>query len=140
VSGLEGENPTGGGAAKGKLLGAVAYECVAPTCETAGGKAELVPEKLPWSAVLIEEASLVRDKLEGIALRAICAADEGNVQFHGSLAPEFTNGVLIGAAPSTLLFNAGSGTLQSTAGTAEASGKWKLMGYEGQELVQVINP
>ena len=38
------------------------------------------------------------------------------------------------------LFGSGSGTLQSTAGTAEASGKWKLMGYEGQELVQVINP
>ena len=38
--------------------------------------------------------------------------------------------------------NAGSdaGSLESTSGAGEMSGKLKLLGYEGQELVTVKNP
>ena len=140
VAGLETENSPGGGAGTGTLPGAVAYSCVAPSCESAGGTAELVPEKLPWTSVLVEEAQLFNDKLEGITLRVICAANKQSVQFSGSLKPEFVNGFLIGAAPSTLQFGTGSGSLQSTAGAGEVTGKWKLMGYEGQELAQVKDP
>lgn len=49
--------------AQGTVRGVAAYGRAAPTCETAGGKAELVPEKLPWTSILIEEAPLFRDKL-----------------------------------------------------------------------------
>ena len=140
VAGVQVENPSGGGAGKGTLLGVASYGCVAPACESAGGKAEMAPEKLPWSSVLIEEAALFRDKLEGIGLRAICAAREQSVLFHGSLRPEATNGFLIGAAPSKLEFGAGSGSLESTVGAGELSGKMKLMGYDAEQLTQVRNP
>jgi len=90
--------------------------------------------------VLVEEAPLWREKLEGIALRVNCAATGQSVQFHGSLKPEFVNGTLIGSAPSKLEFAAGSGSLQSTLGTGEVTGKWKIMGYEAQQLTQVKNP
>jgi hypothetical protein len=134
------ENPTGGGAGKGKLLANFAYNCAAPNCEAAGGTVEAVPQKPAWSAVLVEEAGVFRDKLEGIGLRVICAASALNVEFHGSLKPTATNGTAIGSAPSKLEFNAAAGSLESTSGAGEMSGKLKLMGYEGQELIQVRNP
>jgi hypothetical protein len=140
VAGIQLENPPGGGAGKGRVLALLPYACVAPACEASGGKAELVPEKLPWTSVLIEEASLFRDTLEGIALRAICVAAKQSVQFHGSLKPEVTNGTAIGYFPSKLAFGAGSGSLESTAGAGELSGKVKLMGYGGLELTQVKDP
>ena len=59
VAGVETENPSGarhGSRCRGLWTRG-------PTCETAGGKAELVPEKLPWTSILIEEAPLFRDKL-----------------------------------------------------------------------------
>jgi hypothetical protein len=43
-------------------------------------------------------------------------------------------------APSKLEFEAGSGALESTLGAGELTGKLKLMGYEGQELIGVRNP
>jgi hypothetical protein len=140
VAGVDTENPSGGGAGKGTFPGVIFYACTAPICESAGGKAEVVPEKLPWSSVLIEEAAVLRDKLEGIALQVICAATEQSVQFHGSLKPAIENGTSIGSSASTLEFGAGSGSLQSTLGAGEMSGKWKVIGYEAQELTRVMNP
>jgi len=67
-----------------------------------------VPENLPWSGVAREEAPLFRAKLEGIAARAICVAGKQNLQFHGSLKPEFLNGTVQRAAPAVLTFGAGS--------------------------------
>src|SRR5207248_9718366 len=78
-------NPVGGGAGKGSVDGFGAYDCVAPACEAAKGLLEVVPEKLKWSSVLIEEAGTFRDRIEGIALRAICVGGTSNVEFHGSL-------------------------------------------------------
>jgi hypothetical protein len=134
------ENPTGGGAGKGVFDAFSAYDCVAPTCEAAGGKLEAIPEKLEWTSVLIEEAGVPKDKLESIALRVICAASALNVQFHGTLKAKVKNGTEIGVAPSKLEFEAGSGALESTLGAGELTGKLKLMGYEGQELIGVSNP
>jgi hypothetical protein len=134
------ENPTGGGAGKGTLDAFSAYDCVAPTCEAAGGKLEAIPEKLEWTSVLIEEAGVPKDKLESIALRVICAASALNVQFHGTLKAKVKGGSEIGVAPSKLEFEAGSGALESTLGAGELTGKLKLMGYEGQELIGVSNP
>jgi hypothetical protein len=62
------------------------------------------------------------------------------VEFHGPLKPKATNGSSIGGAPSKFEFNAAAGSLESTSGAGEVTGKMKLLGYEAQELVQVKNP
>jgi hypothetical protein len=130
-------NPVGGGAGKGEIDGFTVYDCVAPMCETAGGKAEIVSEKLEWTSLLIEEApSLFRDKLEGIGLRVICAASATNVEFHGTLKPRVEAGTAIGSAPARLNFEASSGSLESAEGTGAVMFKLKLMGFEGGETLR----
>jgi hypothetical protein len=133
-------NPVGGGAGKGALDAFTVYDCVAPTCEGVGGKAEVIPERLEWSSVLIEEAGVFRNKLEGIALRVICEAKALNVEFHGKLKPKVRAGTLIGAAPSKLEFDAGSGSLESALGPGAATGNLKMMGFEAAEVMRVNNP
>jgi hypothetical protein len=133
-------NPAGRGAGKGAIDAFTVYDCVAPTCEAAGGKAEVLPEKLEWSSLLIEEGPVFRDKLEGIALRVICAASALNVEFHGTLKPRFKAGTSIGSAPSKLEFEAGSGSLESVEGPGALTGNLKVMGFEAAEIVQVRNP
>jgi len=135
------ENPVGGGAGRGRFDAFFAYNCTAPACESVGGTPELIPEKLGWPSVLsIEEPSVNRDKIEAIGLRVLCAASGTNVEFNGSLTPKALNGTSIGAAPSKLEFNAAAGRLQSVVGTGELAGKMKLMGYEGQDLLQLKSP
>jgi hypothetical protein len=128
--------------AQGTVRGVAAYGRAAPTCETAGGKAELVPEK---AALDLDpdrrSAALPRqtDDLEGIALRVICTATEQSVQFHGSLKPEVTNRTVIRASPEQTRIRRRLGHLQSTVGAGEVTGRWKALGYEAQELTQVMN-
>jgi FG-GAP repeat len=129
-------NPVGGGAGKGAVDAFTVYDCVAPTCEAAGGKLEVLPEKLEWSALLIEEAGVFRNKLEGIGLRVICAANALNVEFHGTLKPRFKAGTAIGSSPSSLEFEAASGSLESTEGPGTVTGNLKLMGFEGGEVIR----
>jgi hypothetical protein len=126
-------NPVGGGAGKGLFDAFAFYDCVAPTCEATKGLLEVVPERLKWSSVLIEEAGVFRDRIEGIALHAICVGGEGNVQFHGSLKPEFEAGSAQGSAPAHLAFGAGSGSLESAEGAGTVVAKLRFMGFgEGQ--------
>jgi hypothetical protein len=127
-------NPVGGGAGKGLFDAFGFYDCVAPACEAAKGLLEVVPERLKWSSVVIEEAGLFRDRTEGIALRAICVGGASNVQFHGSLKPEFEAGTSQGSAPAKLFF-AGSGSLESVEGATPVTGKLKFMGFEGGEII-----
>jgi phosphatidylinositol-3-phosphatase len=134
------ENPTDGGAGKDRLLALIAYNCTAPACEAAGGRLEVVPQRLGWSAVLVQESGVFHDKFEDVGLRVTCRATALNVEFHGALNPQATNGLGIGILPSKLAFNAASGSLESTSGAGEVTGKLKLMGSEGQELIQVKNP
>jgi hypothetical protein len=133
-------NPVGGGAGKGVMDGFTVYDCVAPTCEGAGGKLEVIPERLEWSSLLREEAGVFRDKLEGIGLRVICAASVLNVEFHGTLKPRFKPGTSIGASPSKLEFEAASGSLESAEGPGAVTGSLRLMGFEGGEVIRVKNP
>jgi hypothetical protein len=128
-------NPVGGGAGKGLFDAFGFYDCVAPACEAVKGLLEVVPEKLKWSSVLIEEAGLTRDRIEGISIRAICVGGTSNVDFHGTLAPEFEAGTAQGASPAHLVFGAGSGSLGSTEGAGKVSARLKFMGYEGGEFV-----
>ena len=126
-------NPVGGGAGKGAFESFAFYDCVAPACEAAKGLEQMIPEKLDWSSVLIEEAGLFRDRIEGISIRAICVGGTSNVEFHGMLKPEFENGTSQGSAPAILTFGAGSGSLESTEGAGNVSAKLKFMGFgEGQ--------
>jgi hypothetical protein len=133
-------NPVGAGAGKGAVDAFTVYDCVAPTCEGAGGKLEVIPERLEWSSLLIEEAGAFRDKLEGIALRVICAASALNVEFHGTLKPRFKGGASIGLSPSKIEFEAGSGSLESAEGPGALTGNLKAMGFEGGEVIRAKNP
>jgi hypothetical protein len=133
-------NPAGAGAGKGAVDGFTVYDCVAPACETVGGKLEVIAEKLEWSSLLIEEAGAFRDKLEGIALRVICAPSAVNVEFHGTLKPKVKTGTLIGASPSKFEFDAASGSLESADGPGAITGTLKAMGFEGGEIIRATNP
>ena len=136
IAGGELANPVGGGAGKGSVDGFAFYDCVAPSCEAVKGLLEVVPEKLKWSSVLIEEAGIFRDRIEGIGLRAICVGGTSNVEFHGSLKPKLEAGTAQGAAPAKLEFGSGSGSLQTAEGaTGAMSGRQRFMGFEGGEII-----
>jgi hypothetical protein len=130
-------NPTGGGAGKGFFDAVTLYDCAAPTCEATKGLGEVIRERLKWSSVLIEEAGSFKDRIEGIALREICVGgtSERNVEFHGMLKATLENGTAIGSAPTNLVLNAGSGSLQSVEGAGKVSARLKLMGFEGGEIL-----
>jgi hypothetical protein len=129
-------DPVGGGAGKGSFDGFAAYDCEAPACEAVKGLLQVIPEKLKWSSVLIEEAGTFRDRIEGIALRAVCVGGTSNVEFHGMLKPELEAGTAQGAAPAKLEFGAGSGSLQSEEGAGNVSARLKFMGFEGGEILR----
>jgi hypothetical protein len=135
-------NPVGGGAGKGVLEGVTFYDCTAPTCEADKGLQAVITEKPEWSAVLVEETAMNKDRIESIALREICVGGtpESNVEFHGVLKPNVESGTSIGAAPSKLEFSATTGELQSGAGAGKVIAKLKLMGYETGELLQAKTP
>jgi hypothetical protein len=130
-------NPSGGGAGKGTFDSFAFYDCAAPVCEAAKGLLQVIPEKLKWSSVLIEEVGRFSDRIEGIALRANCVRPEGgsNVEFHGTLKPTLEPGVSIGSGPAKLEFGAGSGNLQGPEGAGNATGRLKFMGFEGEEIL-----
>ena len=87
--------------------------------------------------MLTEEASVFRDRIEGIALRAICLGGTSNVEFHGSLKTSLENGTGIGYGPARLIFGTGSGSLTSAEGPGAVTAQLKLMGFEGAEIVSV---
>ncbi len=136
LAGGEVANPLGGGAGKGSFVAVTSYDCQAPTCEAAKGLLQVIPEKLAWSSVLIEETGTFRDRIEGISLRAICVGGEGNVEFHGPLKPELENGTAQGSAPANLEFGATSGSLQSAQGPGAVRARLKFMGFEGEEFLR----
>ena len=90
--------------------------------------------------MLIEELSVFRDRIEGIALRAICVGGASNVQYHGMLKPNVEPGSSIGGAPAKLEFGAAAGTLASEQGPGTVVARLKLMGFEGGEMIRVKNP
>jgi hypothetical protein len=135
VLGGELADPTGGGAGKGVFEAVTLYDCTEPVCEGAKGTPEVIPEG-EWSSVLTEELSVFRDRIESIALRAICVGGASNVQYHGMLKPSLEPGASIGAAPAKLEFGAGSGELQSGEGAGKIAGRLKFMGFELEEIIR----
>jgi len=132
-------NPVGGGAGDGAINAFALYDCVAPVCESLGGRMEVVPEQLPWHAILVEGASVVREKVENFAVKAICEPGEATFEFHGALQPELKPGTAL-SAPSKLKFDASAGTLEGAGGTATTTATLKFMGFAANEIVRAKAP
>jgi hypothetical protein len=144
------ENPTGGGAAVGKVQAFYPYECVATTCASLGGtKIEITPEKLPWNAAVTEPEAGVFEQLTG---KKGEKGGAGSVEFlvncEGVTKPHFfgengtkilNNGLQIGTTPGEQEFLK-SPNLESEIGAGETEGKVKVEGYASQELIEVKNP
>ena len=145
------DNPTGGGAAVGKVQAFDPYECVGETCKSLGGTGiEVIPEKLPWSEEVTEPEAGVFRMNTGNRLKAAGAVFERvncigvkNTQFVGEFAPKIlNNGLKIGEDPAEQEFDQpGSGELESEAlGGGKHGGRLKVEGYGAEELIQVKSP
>ena len=145
------DNPTGGGAAVGKVQAFDPYECVGETCTSLGGTGiEVIPEKLPWSEEVTEPEAGVFRMNTGNRLKAAGAVFERvncigvkNTQFVGEFAPKIlNNGLKIGEDPAEQEFDQpGSGELESEAlGAGKFGGRFKVEGYDAEELIEVKNP
>jgi len=144
------ENPSGGGAAIGKVQAFVPYECTAPTCTSLGGtKIEITPEKLPWNAAITEPKAGEFDQLTGKkGEKGGAGAIEFLVNCEGVTKPHFfgengtkilNNGLAIGANPGEQEFLK-EPNLESEIGAGETEGKVKVQGYGAQELIEIKNP
>lgn len=160
--GVKGEGDLPG---EGKVLGYTAYNCKSEVCEAALGKVEVTPlgqtenelkevvtvERIttPWEAH-VNEPSPGTWKLKvgnktpkspsQIRFRVVCVAQATKAEFTGELNIAGEGGTLIGSAPAKLEFKgAETGELESSIGTGTVSGKVKLMGYNGQEVLTVKN-
>jgi hypothetical protein len=73
-------------------------------------------------------------------LRVNCVGVK-NTQFSAEVVPKvLNNGIAVGVAPDEEEFDAGSGELESELGGLKLAGKVKVMGYGGEELIEVRNP
>jgi hypothetical protein len=160
------ENPVGGGAAKGKVLAVSPFECTSAQCTGAGGTAYFqTTAKLPWVTEAIENTpGVFREKVghkgpvenkkpaetepEFMDFTAHCVnVVPPEVEFFGEQDLLIRdNGVSVGAAPSQIEFqpekvNPESHNIESElVGKSEMESTLKLMGYAGQELIEVHNP
>jgi hypothetical protein len=148
------ENPTGGGQAKGQVQAFSPYECANPACIAMGGKfVELTTEHLPWNAEIIESPSGstpafrqkmgVKSEKGGKGSVEFFYNCEGALKAHpfGETAPLIlNNGLVIGAAPGEIDFDAGAGELESEIGGFKPEGRIKQQGFAAQELIEVKNP
>jgi hypothetical protein len=160
------ENPAGGGAAKGQVQGFYPYECVDATCTTVlGGKAiHVTPGKLPWSAVVFENAKKeFRQKTghkgptKNVKPNEITEPEfiDFTVNCEGVTTPEFfgeqdpllqNNAIAIGAGPGEEQLEAESVNPESKdleselVGTGSTTGKVKVEGYGAEEELEVKNP
>jgi hypothetical protein len=144
------QNPTGGGAAVGKVQAFFPYECQSASCLTLGGK-ELTgtADKLPWKTEVTEpDQGVFRQRTgekgnntESIHLLMNCEGVEEWEEF-GGWSPKFlNNGQAIGLLPAELEFDAGAGELESVAiGGVATHGTVKVQGYGQQELLEIKNP
>jgi PKD domain len=145
------ENPTGGGAAIGKIQAFAPYECTSESCKALGGTAiEATAEALSWSTEATEaEAGAFRMrtgnriKAAGAVFLRVNCVGKINAQLTGEDLPKIlNNGSAIGSKPGQVEFDQpGSGELESGAvGPGKISGRFKIEGYEEEELIEVKNP
>jgi hypothetical protein len=157
-------NPTGGGRAVGKVQAFFPYECTDETCTLALGEIKVkAGSTLPWKAEVMENAlkeffqktgfkgPTVNKKANpatepgqveiNINCTATGAADFFGVQYYKIL----NNGISIGSIPDEEQLQPEGATgrsLESEAfGPLESARKSdRVMGYGGQELIEVKNP
>ena len=147
-------NPIGGGAGEGKVESFAVWNCTSEECEVVlKSKLEIRPEGLTkfgfWESKLFEEAGVQRlrvgNKTAGdphqIKFLILCEGIERiNTPTRGELTPKVKNGHAL-SAPSKVEFGEGSGELE-LAGVKEGKvfGSLKIMGYVGNEIINVQNP
>ena len=137
------ENPEGGGAAKAQIEGFNAYHCTNAACESFGKKIEVVPGGLKtgtgygtWPGLGTELGGQPALEIKEIVFEAVCPGVFGSA-LKGSLTVNAENGLNL-AVPSKLEFKgATSGTLVGETSTATVTGKVKVQGYEGSELITI---
>ena len=150
-----------------KVQGLTAYNCQAPVCELAAGEGAEITAlgqasnpvtktketvgriTTPWEAQLNEPKAgewklKLGNKTAGsetqIRFELPCMSLAARFEFRGEQNVLGQGGTLIGAAPAKLEFKgAESGALESTAGAGTMTGLVKLMGYEAQEVLTVVN-
>jgi hypothetical protein len=127
----------------------IPYDCVNESCATAGEEIKVVPEKLPWAGFIDEitaGSKTWRQENTGVEVHITCPAAVVNVKFFTDAThfqkPQLLKGSGIGSKPSTLVFGAGSGELQSSPliGTGITEQSLKAMGYASQAIISVQNP
>jgi hypothetical protein len=145
------ENPVVGGNAIGKVEAWFPYECIEAGCMKQGGKfVEISPEHLPWRVDVTEPSPGVFRQKTGTKSERGGAGSmeflwncEGFAKVHafGEVSPLIlNNGTTIGLKPGEIEFDPGSLELESEVGPRRFSGKRKVQGYAGQELIEVKNP
>jgi hypothetical protein len=137
-------NPVGGGPGKGETQASAVFDCETFVC-AAGTVVNVVPEELPWVSELQEnglaKTAGIRSHTEHVKLDVTCNG-ASTAHFQGSYQPGAPAGEDKGtsaAHPGFLSFGAGSGELEEeeAPGTSKTNGGLKVLGYEGQELIQV---
>jgi hypothetical protein len=103
----------------------------------------------PWEAVLNEPKEKewklkIGNKTSGsetqVRLSVSCPAKGIKPELRGALNAMGESGTMIGSAPAKLGFKgAESGELESGIGGVVLTGKLKLMGYEAEEVITVVN-
>lgn len=135
---------------QGVLSSLTPYECEDLKCETFGsGFLESVSDPIATelTTITLELTETYPARLKvgfvehglPIDLAGLCHGTGITWTLTGGLSPEWHNGSMIGAAPSSLRFNSGSLTVGGTGGMESASvqGSLKVMGSEGGELITV---
>jgi hypothetical protein len=143
------ENPIGGGAAVGKVRSTDWYECTSAVCANSLGELFIAPEKLPWKSEITEpSAGVFRMRIgekgevaEAMFVHWSCTTISNAIYFGETSPKNLNNGVGI-PIPDELEFDQpGSGELESkTIGNLKISGKLKIMGFGGMELIETKNP
>jgi hypothetical protein len=151
-----GENPTGGGAAIGKVQAFYPYECGSSSCEALGGvNIEVTAGKLPWKVEVTEpESKVFRQKTgfkgkeknkpptepEYVNFTVNCER-VAKVEFFGEQTPKIlNNGLSIGSAPGELELTNGGELESELIGNGTTEGNVKVEGYGAEELIEVKNP
>jgi hypothetical protein len=156
-----GENPVGGGAAKGKVQAFFPYECKDATCETSLGEIKVEAGKMPWQGEAVQQKpgefwgktgfkgptpNVEPPTPEFVQVHINCTTITQSNFFGENDALTLNNGIAIGSAPAEVQVfqhaeNPIASDLETPAiGAGETKKKLKGEGYGGEELLEVKNP
>ena len=135
------ENPTGGGAAKGKVQAFTPYECNDPTCATSLGEIKVTAGKLPWQTeASVPKAGEFGEKSNSVAITEDCTTIM-EATFAGEVDPHIVAGISIGSAPSSLISE--KEVLKNELKpeeTLELKARAAIQGFAAEELLEIKDP